>query len=251
MEVAIRIPVLAVFTGLIIGGDFHHPDHRKRVCRLQPVALARDWLEAWRVVIASYAALFTGSLGDPVRIVNALRSGRCAGNPAGVQSLPRKPGRLHAVHLCRAGGGAGLPRRACSTSAPKARSSSGAIFAAFVGYSINGLPPIIHIPLALLAGAVGGGLWGFIPGWLKAKTGGHEVINTIMMNYIAFRLSDWLLSGPMKRPDSFNPISPTIETSAMLPQFLRRPDPLPPGLFHRPGGGLAGVLVPVQDHLGL
>ena len=43
-------------------------------------------------------------------------------------------------------------------------------------------------------------LWGFIPGWLKAKTGGHEVINTIMMNYIAFRLSDWLLTRADETP---------------------------------------------------
>jgi simple sugar transport system permease protein len=96
----------------------------------------------------------------------------------------------------------------------------GAIAATFVGYSLHGLPMIIHLPLALLAGALGGAFWGFIPGWLKAKTGGHEVINTIMMNYIAFRLSDWLLNGPMMRPNSYNPISPDIEASAWLPAFL-------------------------------
>jgi simple sugar transport system permease protein len=88
---------------------------------------------------------------------------------------------------------------------------------------VVGLPAIIHLPLAFLAGALGGAIWGFIPGWLKAKTGGHEVINTIMLNYIAFRLSEWLLSGPMKRPDSFNPISPTIQESAMLPRFFADP----------------------------
>ncbi len=100
----------------------------------------------------------------------------------------------------------------------------GAIFSTFVGYSIKGVPAIIHIPLALLAGFLGGALWGYIPGWLKAKTGAHEVINTIMMNYVAFRFSEWMLSGPMKRPNSFNPISPTIEPSAMLPKFF--PDPI-------------------------
>jgi len=99
----------------------------------------------------------------------------------------------------------------------------GAIVAAYAGYAITGLPWIIHLPLALLAGALGGALWGFVPGWLKAKTGGHEVINTIMMNYIAFRLSDWLLTGPMKRPDSFNPVSPTILPTAELPRFFEQP----------------------------
>ncbi len=99
----------------------------------------------------------------------------------------------------------------------------GAIFATFVGYSLTGLPMFIHVPLAFLAGAVGGGLWGFIPGWLKARTGAHEVINTIMMNYIAFRFSEWLLTGPMQRPGSFNPVSPLILDSAKLPRFFGDP----------------------------
>ena len=54
------------------------------------------------------------------------------------------------------------------------------------------------MPLALLAGMAGGAFWALSLA-LKAKTGGHEVINTIMMNYIAFRLTDWLLTGPMTR----------------------------------------------------
>ncbi|MCS7039157.1 MAG: ABC transporter permease, partial [Caldilineales bacterium] len=101
----------------------------------------------------------------------------------------------------------------------------GAITSVWVGFAIKGLPPIIHIPLALLAGAAGGALWAFIPAILKAKTGAHEVINTIMMNYIAFRLSEWLLSykGPLKRPDSANPVSPFIEKSAELPRFFPEP----------------------------
>jgi len=51
------------------------------------------------------------------------------------------------------------------------------------------------------------------------------------MNYIAFRLSDWLLTGPMKRPDSFNPISPTIQESAMLPKFFGAPIRFHMGFF--------------------
>jgi simple sugar transport system permease protein len=62
-----------------------------------------------------------------------------------------------------------------------------------------------------------------IPGWLKAQTGAHEVINTIMMNYIAFRLSDYLLRGPMQRPESFNPVSPNIQDSAKFLKFFKEP----------------------------
>jgi ABC-type uncharacterized transport system permease subunit len=52
-----------------------------------------------------------------------------------------------------------------------------------------GLPVFVHLPLAVLAGMVAGGVWGFIPGFLKAQTGAHEVITTIMLNYLAYRIS--------------------------------------------------------------
>jgi ABC-type uncharacterized transport system permease subunit len=99
----------------------------------------------------------------------------------------------------------------------------GAIFSVWVGYTFTNLPAIIHIPFALLAGALGGALWGFIPGFLKAKAGAHEVINTIMMNYVAFRLSEYLLRGPMMRPEGFTPVSPFIQASAELPRFFENP----------------------------
>jgi nucleoside ABC transporter membrane protein len=63
----------------------------------------------------------------------------------------------------------------------------GWLAAAYVGYAFD-LPKIIHIPLALLAAAVAGGLWAFVPGLLKAKLQVHEVIVTIMMNYIALHV---------------------------------------------------------------
>jgi simple sugar transport system permease protein len=62
-----------------------------------------------------------------------------------------------------------------------------------------------------------------IPGYLKARFGAHEVVNTIMMNWIAFRLSDWLLNGPMKA-SGFRPVTPNVQVSAELPRFF--PDPI-------------------------
>lgn len=98
----------------------------------------------------------------------------------------------------------------------------GALCSVFVGYAVTGLPAIIHLPLALAAGLLGGFVWGGIPGWLKARTGAHEVINTIMMNYIALFLSNYLLSGPMKDPSPTNAISQTskIALSARLPRIF-------------------------------
>ncbi len=99
----------------------------------------------------------------------------------------------------------------------------GAVTGVWAGYAITGLPAIIHIPVAMLFGAIGGAIWGFIPGILKAKTGAHEVITTIMMNYIAFRLVDWLLKFPMKDPNEFTPKTPWILETAKLPRFFDTP----------------------------
>ncbi|MFC4404120.1 ABC transporter permease [Gracilibacillus xinjiangensis] len=65
----------------------------------------------------------------------------------------------------------------------------GWLAAVWVGLAIDA-PMIIHLPLAILAGAMAGGLWGFLPGLLKAKLGVHEVIITIMMNYIALHVTN-------------------------------------------------------------
>ncbi|RPJ51982.1 MAG: ABC transporter permease [Chloroflexi bacterium] len=218
---AIRVPVLAVLTGLVLGGIFIIAT-TETVYAAFGTSIGAGLNEAWRVVIEAYGALFSGSLGDPARMVAALRNGdaleiRRAFNPF-LESL------VTSTPYIFAGLGVALGFRAgVFNIGAEGQIFMGAIFSAYVGYAIKGLPAVIHIPVALLAGAIGGGIWGFIPGWLKAKVGGHEVINTIMMNYIAFRMSDWLLSGPMKRPNSFNPISPTIEESAMLPQFFGDP----------------------------
>jgi simple sugar transport system permease protein len=65
---------------------------------------------------------------------------------------------------------------------------------------------------------------------LKAYTGAHEVINTIMMNYVAFRLTDYLLQGPMARPDNL-PITPEIKPSAYLTTLFPPPVRLHLGFF--------------------
>jgi general nucleoside transport system permease protein len=217
----VTVPILAVITGLLLGAVIIILTSEE-VYRGFAQSIGAGLLASLRVVSDAYTALFTGSIGDPVRILNALGSGdglevRRAFNPF-LESLVAATPYIFGGLAVALGFRAGL-----FNIGVEGQLFVGAIFAAFVGYSVKGLPGMVHIPLALLAGALGGAVWGFIPGWLKAKTGGHEVINTIMMNYIAFRLSDWLLTGPMKRPDSFNPVSPTIEPSAMLPRFFESP----------------------------
>jgi simple sugar transport system permease protein len=81
---------------------------------------------------------------------------------------------------------------------------------------------LIHPFAALLAGAIGGGLWGAIPGFLKARFGSHEVINTIMFNYLAFFLQDWLVKNPMKDPSPTVIRTPKILDTAILPRLIDR-----------------------------
>lgn len=97
----------------------------------------------------------------------------------------------------------------------------GAIFAAYLGFSIEGLPFIIHMPLAFLGGALAGALYGVIPGALKAYTGAHEVITTIMLNYIAINITDYLANGPWKDPTPGNVVArtPKIQPTAVIPSI--------------------------------
>lgn len=215
------IPILAIFSGLLLGALIIILT-TGQVYEAWSVSPGEGLRAAWEAVAVAYKALFNGAIGDPVKIMEALRSNdaeaiRRAFNPffeSLVATTPYIFGGLAVALGFRVG---------LFNIGAEGQIFIGAIFGAYVGYAVTGLPGFIHMPLALLAGACGGAIWGFIPGFLKAKTGGHEVINTIMMNYIAFRLSDWLLSGPMKRPESFNPVSPTIQDSAKMYRFFEHP----------------------------
>ena len=89
----------------------------------------------------------------------------------------------------------------------------GAIGAAYMGVALNGLPAIVLLPLSLLVGAVAGAIWAGIAGLLKAKTGAHEVITTMMMNYISFRLAEFLVSGPLR-----DPVAGLVQTKSVSQQ---------------------------------
>lgn len=106
----------------------------------------------------------------------------------------------------------------------------GTVCSVAVGVHFEGLPPIIHLPLSLGAGIAGGMLWGAIPGLLKVFTGAHEVIITIMLNYIASLLAGWTVyaggtqgqtPGPLWDPTA-GPISETADVflSARIPWLV-------------------------------
>ncbi|HEY3194800.1 MAG TPA: ABC transporter permease [Candidatus Dormibacteraeota bacterium] len=97
----------------------------------------------------------------------------------------------------------------------------GAIFGVLAAASLHGLPGIVHVPLALASGMLGGFIWAAVPGLLKARFGAHEVITTIMLNYVAFQLTDFLINkGPMSDPHSSAPRTAFIDPAAQLPILL-------------------------------
>lgn len=220
-ESPLTVTILAILSGIILGGLL------AAVTSLEMYAAFK--ISAWagiktglNAAWSTYAALFTGSVGSINKITTALASGeglqiRRAFFPffeSLVQSVPYIFGGLAVAVGFRVG---------LFNIGVEGQIFIGAMTGVWAGYFFKGLPPIIHVPLALLFGALGGGLWGFIPGLLKAKTGAHEVINTIMMNYVAFRLSEFMLRGPIKDPNEVTPKSPVIEQSAHLTRFFGDP----------------------------
>ena len=200
------VPALAVFTGLVIG------------------ALAI--LVTGENVFTAYGALFGGSFGTPQQFILGFQSFFATGDTKELlraiypftESLVAATPYIFAALSVAIGFRCGL-----FNIGAEGQVLMGALSSAYIGYSLTGLPAFIHLPLALLGGAAGGAIWGMIPGYLKARFGAHEVVNTIMMNWIAFKLSDWLLNGPMKA-SGFRPVTPNIAQSAELPRFF--PDPL-------------------------
>jgi simple sugar transport system permease protein len=96
----------------------------------------------------------------------------------------------------------------------------GAICATYVGFSLDG-PPVIAMLLAVLAGLAGGGAYGAIVGILKARTGAHEVIVTIMLNYVALAFLAWLIfTETFHNEEEAQPLSKSVSIDARLPHLL-------------------------------
>ncbi|MBN2407535.1 MAG: ABC transporter permease [Elusimicrobia bacterium] len=91
----------------------------------------------------------------------------------------------------------------------------GSLLCAWTGCVFSGLPGLLLIPVCLAAAAAGGAAWGFIPGMLKAKTGAHEVITTIMLNFIALAFTNYIVTSHFFVPGTVR--TPQIAAAARLP----------------------------------
>jgi general nucleoside transport system permease protein len=117
----------------------------------------------------------------------------------------------------------------------------GLVASLYVGTHLEGLPRPLHVFLALVAALLAGAVWGGIAGLLRATVGAHEVITTIMLNFIALYVAKWLfeLNGPLQGADPSIPRSFDVFESARLWEIWGRLQPLHAGIFI----ALLGVLV--------
>jgi len=215
------VTFLAILTGIILSGLLVAVT-TVEVYDAFSVSFWDGIKEIFKAAWATYSSLFIGAFGDPTKIITAFQGGdglaiRRAINPF-FESLVQATPYIFAGLSVALGFRVGL-----FNIGAEGQLFMGAMTSVFAGYAITGLPAYIHIPVTLLAGALGGALWGFVPGFLKAKTGAHEVIITIMMNYIAFKLTDFLINGPMQDPNEYTPKTPWIRESAHLTRFFGDP----------------------------
>lgn len=211
------VPALAIFTALLVG--------------------AVMILLAGRDPIAAYEALIEGSLLEPRGLIQTL-----------LKTAPLILSGL-AVAIAFKGGLFNI--------GAQGQLIMGSVAAAWVGYTDLGAPAWLHITLAFGAGAFAGAVWGGIPGALKAYTGAHEVITTIMLNFIAGRIAEWLISngssdgqippGPMSDPESGAlQRSREVLEQARLPVAFDYPppnDPLNIGIFIAVGMAIIMLII--------
>ncbi len=230
----ILVPVLAVFTALVIGGLIIAFTNTETLAAWHnffhdPLGAL---VKTWTTIRDAYAAMFIGAFGDAGEISRQLGIWIKTGESKQLLSAirPVSESLMLSTPYILAGLGVAVGFR-CNlfNIGAEGQLYIGGLATAFVGYAVHGLPWYIHAPLAILAGAVAAGIWGFIPGVLKARFGAHEVINTIMMNYIAYRLMDYLLNGPMKSGGT--PATPQVLPTAFLATIFPSPVRIHWGFF--------------------
>jgi general nucleoside transport system permease protein len=219
------VTVLAIFTAFVIGGLlnaftnttvlhawgslFSDPGHA--------------FATAWDTAVGAYVEMFEGSIFNP-HTFSALFQQASFGTAVhdGYLSAvfnPLSETCVQATPLILAGLAVALPYQAgLFNIGAQSQIIGGMIFATYLGYGVN-LPVVVHVVVCVLGGFVGGAFMGWLVGELKARTGAHEVIVTIMLNYIAANLLSYLLSFQylMQAPGSSNEITAPIASNAHLP----------------------------------
>ena len=210
------ITILAIFVALVVGAIL--------IVASDPVVL-RAWdsftyapgtaLSAtWASVSAAYSALFEGAFFSPATISAAFHGGSIA-----AIFYPLSLTAFEATPLILTGLSVALAFRAGLFNIGAAGQwIGGALVATWLGVAVS-LPLVIHVVVCVIGAFVGGAIIGWVPGVLKARTGAHEVIVTIMLNYVMYYLLDYLLSRQslLQAPGQTNLVASNIPGNATLP----------------------------------
>ena len=178
------LPVLSIVAALVVGS----------VIILASELLLPNHAFDLLLPIKAYLALLDGSLGKESAIVNTL-----------VSTTPLLLGGLAVAIGFKAG---------LFNIGAEGQFLMGALGAVAVGVAVSGAPPVVAIPVALGGGMLAGAAWGFIPGFLKAISGAHEVVTTIMLNYVARQVLAWAVTGPLAVPQSPSPVTYAVGNAA-------------------------------------
>ena len=203
---------LAVFLAVVVGSlMIALTDEEVRASASYVFARPGDFLQAtWDAIWGAYTALFRGAVYND-------RVDTFAG-----QIRPLTETLKFAGPLIAAGLGVGLAFRASLFNiGGRGQMLLAGAASGWVAFTFD-LPLVVHLPLAILAGMVAGALWAGLAGVLKARTGAHEVIVTIMLNYVGFYLVFFALTrkGLLQAPGSANPKSAPAKESAIMPRVL-------------------------------
>jgi simple sugar transport system permease protein len=214
----VTVTVLAVLLGLLVGAVLIVlGDESVSAEYGYFFAVPLDVLgDSWRLVSDAYAELFKGAVLDP-EAVDAAVSG--AGPWTQVFGPISETLTYTAPLICTGLAVALAFRAGLFNIGAQGQVVLGCIGGALAGFGIP-LPPGLHLAAALLGAMLGGAAWALIAGVLKARTGAHEVIVTIMLNYIALRFLEWIITQPgVHDPARTDAISKKVDDSAMLPRL--------------------------------
>lgn len=177
-------------------------------------------------VINAYGALLTGAFGDPDRIRTALETGLAKDIATAIRPITETL--VSATPLIFTGLAVAISFRAGMFNiGGDGQLALGALAATMVTIGLNGqLPAPVLLILAIGAAVLAGAAWGFVPGFLKARTGAHEVITTIMLNYVASLIVFFALQGTnnwLRNPGSTSPVSKPMSTIVDVPNIITLP----------------------------
>jgi ABC-type uncharacterized transport system permease subunit len=214
------VTVLALVTATVLGGILcaftnstvlHAPNAGATISR------------AWHVASGTYVALFEGSVFNPHTVAalfqQASLSTAVHDGYLSAVFQPLSETAVSATPLILTGLAVALPYRAgLFNIGAQGQLIGGAIVATWLGYDVS-MPVFVHVVVCVIGGFVGGAAIGWLTGEIKARTGAHEVIVTIMLNYVMLYFLAYLLSSQslMQASGSPNPITPPIASNAHLP----------------------------------